>query len=126
MSGTIVEQKKIRTRLSAQQKLLIVQESFQPGAIIAEVARTHNVGVSSLVKWRKNATEGSLKSMKDDAPSVCAKEHKKLQKELRQLQRLLGKKTQQVEILREAIELAREKKLISQQPLPFEKDTVND
>lgn len=44
-------------------------------------------------------------------------EVKALKERIRNLERLLGKKTEQVEILREAIELAREKKLISRQSL---------
>ena len=41
-------------------------------------------------------------------------------KRVRELERLLGKKTMEVEILKEAIEIAREKKLISRTPLPWE------
>jgi len=40
----------------------------------------------------------------------------------RELERLLGKKTMGVEILKEGIKIAREKKLISRTPLPFEED----
>ena len=39
---------------------------------------------------------------------------------------MLGKKSLQIEILKEAIEIAREKKLISRQPLPGLDDIVND
>jgi transposase len=42
---------------------------------------------------------------------------KALKAKIRELERLLGKKTVQVEILKEALELAREKKLISRMPL---------
>ncbi len=44
-----------------------------------------------------------------------------LQKQIRELQRVLGKKTLENEILREAVKLAHEKKLISRLPsLPDE------
>lgn len=55
-----------RKHLSAHQKLVIVQESYQSGRQIAEIARRHNVSVSSLIKWRKQATEGSLMGVKND------------------------------------------------------------
>ena len=42
---------------------------------------------------------------------------KKLQERIRRLERLLGQKTEDVEILKEAIRIAREKKLISRAPL---------
>ena len=54
---------------------------------------------------------------------VSASEFRALKKQVRELERLLGKKTMEVEILKDAIEIAREKKLISRTPLPFEDDT---
>ena len=93
---------------------------------MAEIARKYNVGLSTLIKWRKYALEGSLMSVKDNTPPASASEVKKLKKEVQQLQKLLGKKSLQIEILREAVELAREKKLISQQPFPWEDDIASD
>lgn len=115
-----------RKHLSAEQKMAIVQASYEPGTTVAEVARHYNVGVSTLIKWRKCAAQGSLMSVKDNEPAVSAAEFKKLKKENGQLQRLLGKKSLQIELLQEAIDIAREKKLISRQPLPFEKDIPSD
>lgn len=115
-----------RKWLSASAKLGIVQESYAADRTVAEVARHHNVGISSLIKWRKQAQTGGLMSMKNDEELVPASEVKKLKKELRTLERMLGKKTLQVELLKDAIELAREKKLISRQPLPGEHDIADD
>ena len=56
--------------------------------------------------------------------SYRASEVRALKKQIRELERLLGKKTMEVEILKDAIEIAREKKLISRTPLPFEDDTL--
>jgi|SRR3989338_652425 len=126
MSESSISSNIIRRRLTAEQKLTIVQASFEPGVLVFEVARKYNVGLSSLIKWRKCATQGSLMSVKDEQPSISAKEAKKLKNEVKQLQRLVGKKSQQIEILQEAIEIAREKKLISRQPLPGVDDIAND
>jgi Transposase and inactivated derivatives len=126
MSGTILIQRKPRKHLTAEQKLAIVQASYEPGALIAEVARQYDVGVSSLLKWRKRATEGSLMGVKEKDSVVSASEYKKLKKQNEQLQRLLGKKSLQIELLQDAIEIAREKKLISRQPLPGVDDIAND
>ncbi len=54
---------------------------------------------------------------------VPLSEVKELKSEIRELQRLLGKKTMEVEILKDAIRIAREKKLISRVPLPVKDDT---
>lgn len=115
-----------RKHLSAQQKMAIVRESYEPGLLVAEVARKHNVGVSSLIKWRKLASNGSLLSVKSEEMLVPTSEVKKLKQQIRELERMLGKKTVQNEILKEAVELAREKKLISRQPLPGVDDIVNE
>lgn len=115
-----------RKHLSAQQKMAIVRESYEPGLQVAEVARKHHVGVSSLIKWRKLASNGSLLSVKSEEMLVPASEVKKLKQQIRELERMLGKKTVQNEILKEAVELAREKKLISRQPLPGVDDIVNE
>jgi len=48
---------------------------------------------------------------------VAISEFKALKAQVRQLERLLGKKTVQVEILKVAVTLARKKKLISRAPL---------
>lgn len=64
--------------------------------------------------------------VKEKDSVVSASEYKKLKKQNEQLQRLLGKKSLQIELLQDAIEIAREKKLISRQPLPGVDDIAND
>jgi transposase len=115
-----------RNYVTAQQKLLIVQESYAPNQSIAEVARKYNVGVSSLLNWRKRSNEGSLMTINKKEDLVPASEVKQLKNKIKQLQQLLGKKTMMVEILQEAIEIGREKKLISRQPFPGEEDIAKD
>jgi transposase len=48
---------------------------------------------------------------------VSASEVKALNKKVRELERMLGRKTMEAEILREALEVAQAKKLISRMPL---------
>ena len=60
--------------------MAVVQASYEPGVSVFEVARKYNVGLSTLIKWRKNAIEGSLMSVKDNSPAVPASEVKKLKK----------------------------------------------
>lgn len=69
-------------------------------------------------------SEGGKKAVAADDQVVSASEVRALKKQIRELERLLGKKTMEVEILKDAIEIAREKKLISRTPLPFEDDTL--
>jgi transposase len=49
-----------RRRWTTAQKRLIVEESFEPGASVSEVARRHEVHPNQLHGWRKDARLGSL------------------------------------------------------------------
>lgn len=128
MSGnTQIASQPSRKWLSAEQKMAIVHESFESNEILPVIARKYNVGVSSLVKWRKQVLSGGFMSVKNnDDNLVPSSEVKKLKTKIRELERMLGKKTMQVELLQDAIEIAREKKYISRQPLPGVDDIVND
>ena len=57
--------------------------------------------------------DATKKSLKANEKVVPESEVKKLKARIRELERALGKKSLQVEILEEAVEIAREKKLIS-------------
>ena len=49
-----------RRRWSDEAKARIVAESCEPGAVVAEVARRHDVSGQQLHTWRKDAREGRL------------------------------------------------------------------
>jgi transposase len=76
-----------------------------------------------LFKWRKLYREGAFSAIQANESVVGSSEVKHLKKQVRELQRLLGKKTMEAEILKEAIEIAREKKLISRPVLLPKDDT---
>jgi transposase len=105
-----------RRRWSAQQKKAMVEEAEQPGNSISSVARKYEVHPNQLFKWRRLIHEGGLMAAQSEEPLVPLSEVKNLRRQVRELQRLLGKKTMEVEILRDALEIAREKKLISRIP----------
>lgn len=69
-------------------------------------------------------SDGGKVAIQADDRVVSVAEAKVLKKRIRDLERLLGRKTMEVEILKEAIDIAREKKLISRSPLPFEDDSL--
>ena len=65
--------------------------------------------------------EGGREAVRADDEVVASAEVKALEKRIRELERVLGKKTLENEILREAVKAAHEKKLISRLPwLPGE------
>jgi transposase len=66
-------------------------------------------------------SEGGKQAIKADDDVVAAAELRDLKKRIRELERVLGRKTLENEILKEAVAVAHEKKLISRLPsLPDE------
>jgi transposase len=65
-------------------------------------------------------SEGGKEAVRADDEVVAASEVRRLEERVRELERLLGRKTMEVEILKEALDLARAKKpmLLSHSPLP--------
>jgi transposase len=110
-----------RRRYTAEQKMALVQEAMQPGMTISYVARRHGISPSLIFGWRRRMSEGGKEAIRADDEVVAKAEILALQKRVRELERVLGKKTLENEILREAVKLAQEKKLISRLPsLPDE------
>lgn len=68
--------------------------------------------------------EGGQEAVRGDDAVVSAAEVRELKKRIRQLERVLGKKTLENEILTEVVKLAHEKKLISRMPLLPQDDTL--
>ena len=112
-----------RRRWSVAEKIRIVQECEQPGMSVSYVARKYDIAPNMLFRWRRLMREGGLSAIEANEPVIGASEVRRLKNRIRELERLLGKKTMENEVLKEAIEIAREKKLISRVPLLPEDDT---
>ena len=96
-------------RWSADEKAALVRETYEPGMSVSLVARKHGVGASQLFNWRKLEREGALTVVTAGESVVPASELAAARAQIAQLQRMLGKKTMEAEILKEAVEFAREK-----------------
>ena len=83
----------------------------------SHVARLHVVNANQRFTWRKQFQEGSLTAITAGEDVVPASELAAAIKQIRELQRLLGKKTMENEILKEAVEYGRAKKWIAHAPL---------
>ncbi|MEF4182459.1 IS3 family transposase [Escherichia coli] len=97
--------------------MAIVQQSFEPGMTVSLVARQHGVAASQLFLWRKQYQEGSLTAVAAGEQVVPASELAAAMKQIKELQRLLGKKTMENELLKEAVEYGRGKKVDSARAL---------
>ena len=109
-----------RRRFSTELKVAVVAETMQPGMSISYVARRHGLSPSLVFRWRRLMSEGGKEAVRVDEDVVAASEVHRLEARVRELERLLGRKTMEVEILKEALDLARVKKptLLSRSQLP--------
>ncbi|VAO60729.1 IS2 repressor TnpA [Klebsiella pneumoniae] len=103
MTGILLGQE-ARKRKTPQEKIAIIQQTMEPGMNVSHVARLHGIQPSLLFKWKKQYQEGSLTAVAAGEEVVPASELTAALKQVRELQRLLGKKTMEVEILKEAVE----------------------
>ena len=112
-----------RRRYSVEQKLRVLEEAAEPGMTISFVARQHGISPSLLFHWRRRMAEGGKEAVRADDAVVSASEVRALQRRIRELERVLGRKTLENEILREAVKVANEKKLTSRLPLLPDEDS---
>lgn len=78
------------------------------------MVREHGVAASHLFKRRKLEREYSLTAVGAGEPVVPATLFASARAQISQLQRLLGNNTMENEILKEVVELAKERKWIAQ------------
>ncbi len=74
-----------RRRRTTQEKIAIVQQSFEPGMTVSLVARQHGVAASQLFLWRKQYQEGSLTAVAAGEQVVPASELAAAMKQITQL-----------------------------------------
>ncbi len=106
-----------RRRWSATEKAALVRKTYEPGMSVSLVARQEGVSASLLFTWRRLDREGALVAVSVGEAVVPASEPAAARAEIAKLQRVLGKKTLENEILKEAVELTAAKKWIARSPL---------
>jgi transposase len=102
-----------RRRFTVQQKRTLLEAAQAPGASISSVARQHGLHASMLFQWRHAMANGEEKGLESGEDLVPASKLKEAETRIRELERALGRKTMENEILHEAVRIGREKKLIS-------------
>ncbi len=106
-----------RRRWSIEEKSALVRRTYEPGMSVSLIARETGVSASLLFQWRKLERQGALVAVSAGQAVVPASELAAARAQIAKLQRVLGKKTLENEILKEAVEYAAEKKWIARSPL---------
>src|SRR5262245_9745139 len=89
-----------RRRWTTEQKLRIIEASCEPGESVSSGARRHGVAPNLLYRCRRLMAQGGAAAVGSDEPVVGNSEVRRLEERIRELERLLGRKTMEVEILR--------------------------
>ena len=113
-----------RRRWTSEEKQALLREAEQPGMSISAVARKYGVSASQMFNWRKQFQQGGQVAIRANDEVVPAADFKAAQARIRELERQLGRKTMEAEILKEAIQLAKEKKLLSRSQLQKAEDIL--
>lgn len=113
-----------RRRWSAEEKQTLLKEAEQTGNSMSSVARKYGVSPSQMFAWRKQFQKGGAVAVRANDEVVPASDHKAALARIRELERQLGKKTMEAEILKEAIQIGKEKKLLSRAQLQKAEDIL--
>jgi transposase len=89
-----------RSRFSTEQKLALLQQ-WQAGTPAAELCRTHGFSANALSRWKKRLDHG----LSDRGELVPKSQFAALQRKIDDLERALGRKSLEVDILKKAYEL---------------------
>jgi transposase len=89
-----------RRRWTASEKVRMVEETFEPGMTVSLVARRRGVAPNQGFMWCRLVAHGSLTAAGSGEEVVQASDYRALQNQIRELHRLLGKKTLEAEILK--------------------------
>ena len=108
-----------RRRWSAAEKLRIVEETLDERASLSVVARRNGVAPNLLYRWRRLMPDGGAVAVSEDDDVTSKRTVRQMEERIRELERQLGRKTVEAEILREALGKARSKKptLLARSPL---------
>jgi len=96
-----------RRHWGATEKLGIVEETLDGRYSISVVARRNGVAPNLLYRWRRLMLEGGSVAVTGDDDVTSNRQVRQMDNRIRELERQLGRKTLEVEILKEALERSR-------------------
>ncbi|CAM6665006.1 Transposase [Klebsiella pneumoniae] len=95
-----------------RQSLIYGLEPWKASGCI-RFAKSNRINFNQSLRYK----DGSLTAVTSGEQVVPASELAAAMKQIKELQRMLGKKTMEVELLREAVDIGRQKKWIAHVPL---------
>jgi transposase len=99
-TGTMPVQKRVNKRWDPEKKLAVLQE-WQQGTPLTEVCRRHGVHANQMYRWKRALDSG----LKDQGSLIPRSQALALQRKVDELERALGRKALEVDVLKKAFEL---------------------
>lgn len=92
-----------RRRWTFLQKIQVAQEASVPGMTVTSIAQKYGIVPSQLFRWRKLLRNAGQEIVSASEDGFTDEERRKLKCRVRDLERLLGRATLEIEILRETV-----------------------
>lgn len=96
-----------RRRWSTAKKLRIVEETLDERASISVVARRNGAAPDLLTRWRRLMLQGGSVAVTGDDEVTSTKPVRLMEDHVRELEHQLGRKTLEVDLLKQALDKAR-------------------
>ena len=100
-------------RWSPEEKRAIVMETYSPEEGLSSIGRKYGISPSSIFDWVKRMEEGAIVGVSSKGRPTSSVKVRDMERWINRLEKLLPRRTEEVEILKEAVRLGREKELIS-------------
>jgi len=84
--------RRTRRRLTAEEKLKILEEARQPNTTVAEVLRRHQLDATTFYRWEREAKAGMLAALgeKPKTSDALTRENERLRAELDKKSRIIA------------------------------------
>ena len=91
-----------RRRFTTEEKRQFITQAMAPGESMSSVGRRHGLSVSLLFRWRRQL-DSDLDQKRSAEANGGRSETRELRERVRELERLLGRKTLEVELLQQEL-----------------------
>jgi transposase-like protein len=91
-----------KSQKSTEEKMAIVMEGLKNETSISEICRNNHISQSLYYKWRDRFLEGGKQSLQSNSSQKLSEEYKS---RVSELERVIGKKTIEIEILKKNLNL---------------------
>lgn len=92
-----------RRRFTSEEKRQFIKQAMSPGESMSSVGRRHGLSVSLLFRWRRQLEGQTRAAARADGNGANRAESRELRDRVRELERLLGRKTLEVELLQKEL-----------------------